>query len=261
MSDAAETGPEGTAQAPADLAAADLSEAAAPAASALDRLSDLGASGGTVLALLALMSVFALALALAKTLQFARAGLGDAASVDAALALWARGEDRAAAARARAGRGPACALADRAMQDALAGLPEGARRESARRAAMQASDALRAWLRPLEMIAALAPLLGLFGTVLGMIDAFAALERAGRSVDPSLLSGGIWEALLTTAAGLAVAMPAVALHGWLDRRAEREEMAMEAAVAGVFARPAPPAPAPQEEAANDAAPPHPHAAE
>ncbi|MEM6441701.1 MAG: hypothetical protein AAF763_18660, partial [Pseudomonadota bacterium] len=91
MSDAAETGPEGTAQAPADLAAADLSEAAAPAASALDRLSDLGASGGTVLALLALMSVFALALALAKTLQFARAGLGDAASVDAALALWARG--------------------------------------------------------------------------------------------------------------------------------------------------------------------------
>ena len=49
--------------------------------------------------------------------------------------------------------------------------------------------------------------MGLFGTVLGMIDAFRALQAAGDAVDPSVLAGGIWVALLTTAAGLGVAMP------------------------------------------------------
>ena len=56
----------------------------------------------------------------------------------------------------------------------------------------------------------------MLGTVLGMIRAFAQLERAGRVVDPAILSGGIWEALLTTAVGLAVAIPALAALAWLD---------------------------------------------
>lgn len=75
-------------------------------------------------------------------------------------------------------------------------------------------------LRPLEVIAALAPLLGLFGTVLGMIEAFQALEAAGTQVNPSVLSGGIWVALLTTAVGLAVAMPVTICHSAFERRLE-----------------------------------------
>jgi biopolymer transport protein ExbB len=55
-------------------------------------------------------------------------------------------------------------------------------------------------------------LLGLFGTVLGMVEAFRQLELAGSQVDPAVLSGGIWQALLTTAVGLAVAIPAVLAH-------------------------------------------------
>lgn len=75
-------------------------------------------------------------------------------------------------------------------------------------------------LRPLEVIATVSPLLGLFGTVLGMIEAFRAMEAAGAQVDPSVLSGGIWEALLTTAVGLGVAIPVSLIHSLLERRHE-----------------------------------------
>ena len=69
---------------------------------------------------------------------------------------------------------------------------------------------LENYLGGLEVIASISPLLGLFGTVLGMIKAFLNLEKAGSQIDPALLAGGIWEALLTTAFGLAIAIPALA---------------------------------------------------
>jgi len=81
-------------------------------------------------------------------------------------------------------------------------------------------------LKPLEVISNIAPLLGLLGTVIGMINAFSKLEDAGSRVDPAILAGGIWEALLTTAFGLIVAIPALAAFYWLDGRVDktREEM-------------------------------------
>ena len=82
-------------------------------------------------------------------------------------------------------------------------------------------------LRPLEVIATIAPLLGLFGTVLGMIEAFRAMESAGAQVDPSVLSGGIWQALLTTAYGLAVAIPVSLIHSAFERRTETEAIATQ----------------------------------
>ena len=85
---------------------------------------------------------------------------------------------------------------------------------------------LENYLGGLEVIASISPLLGLFGTVLGMIKAFLNLEKAGSQVDPALLAGGIWEALLTTAFGLIVAIPALAAFYWLDGRVDqvREDM-------------------------------------
>ena len=53
-----------------------------------------------------------------------------------------------------------------------------------------------------------------------MIEAFQAMEAAGSQVNPALLSGGIWQALLTTAVGLAVAIPVSMLHSLLERRVE-----------------------------------------
>lgn len=79
---------------------------------------------------------------------------------------------------------------------------------------------LKAYLRPMEVIATVAPLIGLLGTVIGMIEAFQAMEAAGKQVDPSVLSGGIWQALLTTAIGLIVAIPASLLHSWFERKVE-----------------------------------------
>ncbi|MFT4580478.1 MAG: biopolymer transport protein ExbB [Gammaproteobacteria bacterium] len=76
-----------------------------------------------------------------------------------------------------------------------------------------------AYMRPLELIYFLAPILGLLGTVLGMIEAFRGLEAsAGMDKDSTALAGGIWEALLTTAVGLSIAIPFTVVHAWFETR-------------------------------------------
>lgn len=112
------------------------------------------------------------------------------------------------------------AIKARALPDALA-------REEVFRLAALELNTLRSGLRPLELIVTIAPLIGLLGTVLGMIEAFQALETSAGQADPSILAGGIWEALLTTAAGMAVAIPAaVALSGF-EAVVERVQTDME----------------------------------
>ena len=77
---------------------------------------------------------------------------------------------------------------------------------------------LENYLGGLEVVANISPLLGLFGTVLGMIKAFLNLEKAGSQIDPALLAGGIWEALLTTAFGLAIAIPALTAYHLFENK-------------------------------------------
>jgi biopolymer transport protein ExbB len=80
---------------------------------------------------------------------------------------------------------------------------------------------LNSHLRPLAIVAVLAPLLGFLGTVFGMIQAFITIalrEGLGR---PELLAAGISQALVTTAAGLCVAIPAQAAYFWFRGRVER----------------------------------------
>lgn len=84
-------------------------------------------------------------------------------------------------------------------------------------------------------MAQLAPLLGLFGTVLGMISAFQALQQAGAQVDPSILAGGIWVALLTTAVGLAVAMPTSVALSWFEVRMEADRVLAHKALHTILA--------------------------
>ncbi len=71
----------------------------------------------------------------------------------------------------------------------------------------------------LGLISTIAPLLGLTGTVTGMIKAFLVIASS-TSVSPSMLAGGIWEALITTAAGLLVAMPIHVGHHYLEKQAD-----------------------------------------
>lgn len=85
-------------------------------------------------------------------------------------------------------------------------------------------------LQPLATIGTIAPLLGLLGTVLGMIRAFMLIQRHGGEVDASLLAGGIWEAMLTTALGLMVALPVMVAQAYLRTRVERHEASMRRAM-------------------------------
>jgi biopolymer transport protein ExbB len=71
-------------------------------------------------------------------------------------------------------------------------------------------------LRGLAIIGNITPLIGLLGTVVGMIKAFAKIQELGGQVDASVLAGGIWEALLTTAAGLTVAIPTLVAYHYFE---------------------------------------------
>ncbi|MEE4363199.1 MAG: MotA/TolQ/ExbB proton channel family protein [Desulfotignum sp.] len=74
---------------------------------------------------------------------------------------------------------------------------------------------LSAYLQALATIGNIAPLLGLLGTIIGMIKAFMVIQDMGGKVNAAVLAGGIWEAMLTTALGLAVALPTMVAHSYL----------------------------------------------
>ena len=82
------------------------------------------------------------------------------------------------------------------------------------------------YINVLGTIASIGPLLGLLGTVLGMIRIFSAVTKQGVS-DPSILAGGIAEALITTASGLVVAIPALVFYRYFNRRIEGFVVGME----------------------------------
>ncbi|TYC56679.1 MotA/TolQ/ExbB proton channel family protein [Marinobacter sp. BW6] len=94
-------------------------------------------------------------------------------------------------------------------------------RETAARDAQHSLEPFEAPLKIIEVIAALAPLLGLLGTVLGMMEAFSAMAATEGRANATQLSGGIYEALTTTAAGLIVAIPFAALAAWIEFRLRR----------------------------------------
>ncbi len=208
-------------------------DSAGQALDALGRAYETLSAGGPVVGILLAMSVFAAAIILAKFVQFA--ALGSGSRLDKVVTLYRDGRDREALKMAHTLRAPEKAAAIVALEGLINGRNPGRTREDARRLAAEGLEAMGGWLRPLEVIAAIAPLLGLFGTVLGMIDAFAELEAAGSRVDPSILSGGIWVALLTTAVGLAVAIPTVTAFNWFERRIERTEHRLESALSALFA--------------------------
>ena len=90
-----------------------------------------------------------------------------------------------------------------------------AMQEAIREAYERESKTLSARLQLLATIGNIAPLLGLLGTITGMIKAFMVIQQAGGKADAAALAGGIWEAMLTTALGLAVALPVMMGHSYL----------------------------------------------
>src|SRR5690606_20569184 len=93
-------------------------------------------------------------------------------------------------------------------------------------AASQVVHELERFLNVLGTIAAVAPLIGLLGTVVGMIQVFTAIMLEGTG-NAGVLAGGISQALITTAAGLSVAIPALMAHRYFQRRVDSIVVTME----------------------------------
>lgn len=167
-----------------------------------------------------LCSVVALAVFLKKLFDLWSARLRDLSWVEPMLQKVRAGQLEAALTETEATRNPAARVA-RATLRQLGSRPQRAEAE-ARRVGSLELQRLESQLPLLSFIAEVAPLLGLLGTVLGMVELFVGLQGAGlANVDVGQLSSGIWKALLTTAAGLTVAVPALAAHAWLSQVSER----------------------------------------
>lgn len=193
--------------------------------------------GGPTLWIIAGLSVLTLALILWKLWRFALSGLWRGAATQQAVLLWESQESAAALDALGRQRSVRARLVRHAMELRLdPHLPSQKAREETTRYARADLNESRHGLRALEVIATTAPLLGLLGTVLGMIDAFQALQEAGNRADPAALAGGIWEALLTTAAGMAVAIPAGVALVWFESQCDRLQADLEDLATRIFIR-------------------------
>ncbi|WP_304617104.1 MotA/TolQ/ExbB proton channel family protein [Paracoccus sp. (in: a-proteobacteria)] len=191
--------------------------------------------GGWTMWLIAALSVLTLTVVLWKLWSLWRLGVWGGRHSRRAIQLWSEGRWREAMAEVR-GRPSARA---RVVQAAIGttldpAFDDKAAREETARVARQALYRAREGLRALELIATIAPLLGLLGTVLGMIAAFQVLQSSGNQADPADLAGGIWVALLTTAAGMAVAIPAGVALSWFESISDRLQADLEDLATRVF---------------------------
>ncbi|QHQ37040.1 MotA/TolQ/ExbB proton channel family protein [Algicella marina] len=198
-----------------------------------DRMTGLLDKGGATIWLIAGLSVLTLALILWKAWRLSVLGAWSRNRAETAVQAWVAGNRRAAQERLIGRRAARARLSSAAMSAVESLPPPSAREETTRVAKGILAEAGRG-LRALELIATIAPLLGLLGTVLGMIAAFQTLQEAGSRADPSALAGGIWEALLTTAAGMAVAIPASAALTWFESVIDTLRLDMEDAATRIF---------------------------
>jgi biopolymer transport protein ExbB len=185
----------------------------------LDSVYDIALSGGVLMWPIALCSVVALTFIVERAIRLREAELGSTSYARAVIdALAAGGPARAL---------EACARAELPLGRILrTGLARAERPPLEREKAVEDAGArelrrLNARLRPLAVVGVLAPLLGFLGTVFGMIQAFIDIALEDGLGRPELLAAGISQALVTTAAGLCVAIPAQAAYFWFRARVER----------------------------------------
>ena len=190
--------------------------------------------GGPVVWLLLVISVVAIAIVIYKMWQLIQARPDDIVHLQPAINAWVEHDHSTAKSKLSKQ-----AFAHDIVKFTMENLSdnqhdEAVIKEEIERISIAKLSELRSLLPALEVIGTLSPLLGLLGTVLGMINAFQAMEVAGNQVDPSVLAGGIWQALLTTALGLAIAIPVLAAFNWMDRKIQRSAMLINDTVTQIF---------------------------
>lgn len=114
------------------------------------------------------------------------------------------------------------------------GRPEDEQHKILRRAGSRELEDGDKRLRILSVIGNISTLLGLLGTVTGMIQTFIKIESLGGAVEVSVLAGGIWEALLTTAAGLSVAIPTLVLYHYFEGIVDARAIQLKNISADIF---------------------------
>lgn len=189
--------------------------------------------GGPVVAVQLCVSIIGLTIILYKTMQFLRVRSGALAGLNEAINVWSNGDvQKGSDMLKRNGLGFAKDV-EYALTTLRSDNIETVREELYRRA--------RVYLQPLhdhlpviEIIYYIAPLLGLLGTVTGIIASFQALEASGAANDSAKLAGGIWEALIATGVGLTMAIPFAVLHSLLETRLNRIVSSIENVIARVF---------------------------
>lgn len=175
--------------------------------------------GGPVMWLILAGSIIALGVFLERVIFYHRCSVPVGPFLKGMRLLLGRGDYKEALERCDDAYGPAIKVVQAAIVKRDLRKPE--LREVIQEVAQLQMPRIEANLLILSTIAHVMPLLGLFGTVTGMIEAFQAMNEASGATPIGQLAGGIWEALVTTAAGLAVAIPAYVGYNYLNSRVSR----------------------------------------
>lgn len=182
---------------------------------------DFFAKGGVMMWPILICSMLALAIFLERLIRFSRMRSRGAGLAEKVIRLLRNGEIKAAEEKALDSHSPMGRVLAQAIRfrdrdrETLETVLSHATEEEIRR--------MSSYLQGLATIGNIAPLLGLLGTVMGMIKAFMVIQQMGGKVNAAVLAGGIWEAMLTTAFGLAVALPTMLAHSYLLSRVDHHE--------------------------------------
>ena len=181
-----------------------------------------------VFLMLGTMSLIAVSVGVFKTVQFRRMGVGHRNAGERMLQSWLSGKPEKAMTEAKTRK----TVLGRVLESVFTGLQSKPQdpsyaEELGRQSAIIELARMSDRMRLLDMVVQAAPMLGLLGTVVGMIDAFSVLSQAEGAVDPAQLAGGIWSALTTTAVGLMIAIVAYFIATWLEGRIDRERNLIE----------------------------------
>ena len=188
-----------------------------------------------VFAALGLLSVLTATVTIFKLAQFRRMGIGRHAVAEEILDDWLNGRPNEAVRKAGSDRSALSRVLG-AVMSGLRARPGDASygEELGRQTALFELSEMGARMRILEAVVQGAPMLGLLGTVMGMIDAFGNLALSQQMADPRMLASGIWTALTTTALGLAIALVAYFFANWLEGRIEDERQSIEIAISAAI---------------------------
>lgn len=175
------------------------------------------------------VSLIAMATVVLKLYHFHRCRLRSLGFVESTLEHIRGGDTQEALSILAAARNPVARALEAGVTELVSATDPGqedADREMVRVGMLELHH-LETGLRVLSSVPQLSPLLGLLGTVWGMVSAFAELEKSGSLANPSLLSGGISAALLTTAFGLIIAIPSTAALNYFEGRVDGVLAAMK----------------------------------